>query len=119
MTNFERIGGETALEAIISDFVDRLFVDPMIGFFFRDVSSERIKKFEYQHAAAWLGADVVYQGRTLDQAHHTHPILIGHFNRRRTILANVLKSHGVPADIAEAWLAHTDSLRSQVMKQES
>lgn len=117
MTNFERIGGAAALESIISDFVDRLFADAMIGFFFRDVSPERIKKFEYQHAAAWLGADVAYQGRALDQAHHKHPILIGHFNRRRTILANVLKLHEVPAEIAEAWLAHTDSLRSEVMQQ--
>ncbi len=116
MTNFERLGGQVVLESIISDFVDQMVADPMIGFFFRDVNPARIKRFEYQHAAVWLGADVTYQGRTLHQAHQTHPILIGHFNRRKTILAQVLKKYHVPEDIVSGWLAHTDSLKAEVMK---
>jgi hypothetical protein len=35
--------------------VDRTFDDMMIGFFFARASRERVKEFEYQHAAAFLG----------------------------------------------------------------
>ncbi|MCB9667178.1 MAG: group 1 truncated hemoglobin [Myxococcales bacterium] len=119
MTMFERIGGEEVLRAIIEDFVDAMFADSMIGFFFRAASKARIKRFEFQHAARWLGAEIAYQGRALSQAHQQHPIQLGHFNRRRTLLGQVLSAHNVPPDIVTAWLAHTDSLRFEILKDRS
>ena len=32
---FEKLGGESGLRAIINTFIDRVFEDRMIGFFFR------------------------------------------------------------------------------------
>lgn len=117
MTLFETLGGETALRAIIEDFVDRLFDDLMIGFFFRKADRERVKRFEYEHAAEWLGAGQAYGGRSLAQAHAAHPIRTGHFGRRLQILREVLAKHRVPEDIAKGWIAHQESLRSEVMGQ--
>ena len=93
-----------------------MYADVMIGFFFRNVPKKRIKELEYQHAAAFLGSPVPYRGRTLDQAHGTHPILIGHFNRRKQILKNVLQENGIPSDVIDAWMAHTDNLKNEVMR---
>lgn len=118
MTSFERIGGEPALRAIIDDFVDRIFEDVMIGFFFRRASKERIKAMEYQHAAEHLGAPVRYEGRPLREAHAAHRIFGGHFERRKKILSDVLRAHRVPDDVHEAWLAHVESLRAHVTKDE-
>ena len=114
MSDFERIGGEAPLRAIIDDFVDRLFDDVMIGFLFARASRDRVKKFEYQHAAEHLGAEVRYEGRPIDLAHARHPILGGHFDRRLTILRETLRHHGVPADIVERWIAYHQSMRTQV-----
>lgn len=111
---FDEIGGEPALRAIIDEFVDRVFVDTMIGFLFARASKERVKRFEYEHAAAFLGAGTVYSGRDLAEAHKRHPIMGGHFGRRRQLLKQTLEKHGVPAAIREAWLAHQDALRAQV-----
>lgn len=113
-TAFDRIGGEPALRAIIDEFVDRMFDDVMIGFFFRRVSRERIKEMEYQHAAEHLGGPVVYRGRPIREAHAPHRIMGGQFARRTKILSDVLEKHGVPEDIRSAWLAHVESLRDQV-----
>lgn len=115
MTPFERIG-EDALRAIVNDFVDAVFADAMIGFFFRAADRERIKRFEYEHAAAFLGAPVTYGGRALGQAHAAHRIMAGHFNRRKEILRQTLEHHRVPKDIADAWLDHTESLRSIIVR---
>lgn len=110
---FDRIGA-AELRAIIDDFVDRMFDDLMIGFFFRRASRERIKEMEYQHAAEHLGGPVSYGGRPLREAHAPHRIMGGHFARRSKILSDVLVAHGVPEDIRAEWLAHVESLRHQV-----
>ena len=36
MTPFEQLGGEVKLRAVIDTFIDRVFADRMIGFFFRN-----------------------------------------------------------------------------------
>ncbi len=114
MTDFETIGGEPALRAIIDDFVDGCFDDLMIGFLFQRASRERIKRFEYEHAAEQLGAGVDYGGRPLDQAHARHRIFGGQFDRRLAILRETLDRHGVPEAIRDRWLAHHESLREQI-----
>ena len=89
-TFFEELGGEPKVRAIIDTFIDRIFDDRMIGFFFRNADRRRIKDKEYQLAAHFLGAPVEYSGRPLDQVHAKHPIMGGHFDRRRQILKETL-----------------------------
>ena len=111
---FAKLGGEPRLRAIIDTFIDRVFEDRMIGFFFRNADRARIKAFEYQLSAGFLGADVEYRGRPLGKAHANHPIMGGHFARRRQILSETLDFYRVPPEIKEALLRHTDALRAQI-----
>ena len=114
---FEQLGGEGKLRVIIDTFIDRVFEDRMIGFFFRNADAKRIKEMEYQLAAEFLGAPIVYRGRALDVAHAKHPIMGGHFARRRQILKETLEAYAVPQTVREAWLHHTDSLRPLITSQ--
>ena len=111
LTPFERLGGEAKLRAVVDSFVDQVFADRMIGFFFRSADKARIKTMEYQLAASFLGANVEYTGRPLDQVHRKFPIMGGHFARRRQILKECLDSHGVAEDIKKLWIDHTDAMR--------
>ena len=104
------------MRAIIGEFVDGCFDDIMIGFLFRHAKRERVKQFEYQHAAKHLGADMEYEGRPIDMAHRAHPILGGHFDRRLTILRQTLEKHQVAEPIIERWIAHHQSLRALVTR---
>lgn len=113
-SDFERIGGEPALRAIVDEFVDRVFRDPMIGFHFARADRARVKRFEYEHAAEHLGAGLVYGGRPLRKAHAAHRIMGGQFDRRSTILRRVLEAHGVPEDVRSRWLAHVEGLRDEI-----
>ncbi len=108
---FEKLGGESRLRAIVNAFIDRVFEDRMIGFFFRNADRARIKEMEYQLAASFLGADIKYTGKPLGKAHVNHPIMGGHFARRRQILKETLEAYQVAEEIKAAWLNHTDSLR--------
>ena len=113
-TMYEQLGGESKVRAIIEIFIDRVVNDVMIGFFFRKTFLPRLKELEYQHAAAFLGAAVTYRGKPLRQAHGPHRIQGGQFARRKQILKEVLSEQQVPQAIAQAWLAHQESLRSEI-----
>jgi hemoglobin len=111
---FDDLGGEPALRRIIDRFVDRIFDDVMIGFFFRNARRERIKQKEYEFAAQHLGGPVTYSGRPLDEAHRAHPIMGGQFMRRLMILKETLDAEGAPEHVKRHWLAHTESMRPLV-----
>jgi hemoglobin len=113
---FEELGGEEPLRRIIDVFIDRVFADRMIGFFFRHADRQRIKELEYQLTAKFLGAEVEYRGRPLDEAHARHPIMGGQFMRRLQILRETLEEFAVPPRVRDAWLAHNESLRPLVTR---
>lgn len=113
---FDELGGEPVLRPLIERFVDRVFDDMMIGFFFRAASRERVKAKEYEFAASHLGADIEYTGRPIVEAHARHPIMGGQFMRRLTILEETLQEFDVPRHIRDHWVAHTEQLRPQVTR---
>lgn len=115
-TLYEELGGEPRLREIIDTFINRVFEDRMIGFFFRNADKKRIKELEFQLTASFLGADVEYQGRPLEVAHARHPIMGGQFARRLQILKETLERYGVPAHIREAWIEHTERLRPLITR---
>lgn len=114
MSDFERIGGERALRAIISDFVGRCYSDIMIGYLFRRADRERIERFEYELMADHLGGGVAYAGRPLAEAHGKHGILGGQFDRRWRLLDETLVAHGVPTDVRERIRQWQEALRPLV-----
>ena len=111
---FDKLGGESRLRSIVDTFVDRVFEDRMIGFFFRNADRRRIQELEYQLIAGFLGAEIEYRGRPLGRVHANHPIMGGHFARRKQILSETLDFYQVPAEIRSVILEHTEALRSQI-----
>ena len=105
------MGGESRLREIIDAFIDRVFADRMIGFFFRNADPAHIKEMEYQLTAEFLGADVKYSGKPLAKVHANHPIMGGHFARRRQIFKETLEHFQVAEEIKSVLLNHTDALR--------
>ncbi len=71
-TLYDQLGGEAKLRQIIDTFIDRVFEDRMIGFFFRNADRKRIKEMELQLTARFLGADVEYVPRHIRDAWLEH-----------------------------------------------
>lgn len=112
-SDYERVG-EARLRRLLTDFVARLRADVMIGFLFARVDLARLVELELQHASTHLGGPLRYEGRPLREAHARHRIQGGQFARRREILRQTLAAHDVPADVAERWLEHVDTLRGEI-----
>jgi len=117
-TDFERLGGDARLRRVLSDFLERIRKDVMIGFHFQGVDFVRLLELELEFARQHLGGPGTYGGRPLHAAHAGHRILGGHFDRRLRLLEQTLEDHGVPSDITQRWLSHTRSLRSQITRDE-
>lgn len=113
MRDFERLGGEQGLLLLIEDFVDRCYRDLMIGYLFKRAEPGRVKRFEYEHAASFLG-EGTYGGRPLREAHGRHGIVGAQFDRRLRILEETMAAHGAPEDVIRRMVAHQESLRALV-----
>lgn len=114
MTDYDTLGGEAALRAIVDDFIDRVREDFVIGFFFAGKDIERIKQREFELASAHLGGPHTYGGRPLGQVHGPLPINKGHLRRRLAFLRTVLRDHGVDEAVAERWVAHDERLEDLI-----
>lgn len=113
---FELAGGEDALRAVIEDFYDHVFDDVMIGFFFLGAEKSELVRLELEFVMRFLGADRQYTGRTLREAHKGHHIMGGQFNRRTQLLRQAMERQGLPQNVRDAWIEHTEALRSQVTR---
>lgn len=110
----ELAGGRARLREVLADFYDRVFADTMIGFFFAKADKTRLIDKELELTLRALGADVEYTGRSMRSAHSAHHIMGGQFDRRLQILRETLADHDIPDAVRDAWISHTQSLRSEV-----
>ncbi|MBC7475844.1 MAG: group 1 truncated hemoglobin [Candidatus Sericytochromatia bacterium] len=113
---YQELGGLDKLREIIDTFVDTMFDDVMIGFFFRKNSKQMLKDREFEFAAQFLGADVKYTGKPLGAAHKNHKIKNGQFSRRKQIFKETLESYDVPKHIIDLLMEHTESFRVPITK---
>ncbi len=114
MTDFERLGGEPVLRVIVTEFVNRVYADSIIGFFFQGKDRDRIIEKELEHAIAHLGGPQVYSGRPLERVHQPLRINAGQFRRRLAILRKVLAEQGADEESARRWLEHDSALLDQI-----
>lgn len=110
------VGGLDAMRDILRDFYDRLFTDLIVGFFFAGRDKAQLVEHQLRFTARALGSDVLYEGRSMPDAHAgLPPILQGHFDRRHKLLGDVLRERGVPDAARDAWLAYDRSFRRAVL----
>jgi truncated hemoglobin YjbI len=110
--DFERVGGEAVVRAVVERFVRRMAGDFVIGFFFAGRDLDRLITHEYEHAAIALGAAVPYTGRPIVPIHRALPINAGHFRRRLALLRQEIDAAGIPGEVRDRWLAHQAALQA-------
>ncbi|HXN33179.1 MAG TPA: group 1 truncated hemoglobin [Polyangiaceae bacterium] len=114
-TPYEAIGGEIKVRAVLHSLYDKLFDDPMVGFLFEGRDKAHIVEQQVAFSCGFLGGPHKYVGRPLPEAHATLPLLPGHFDRRHTLLEQVLFEQGVPEEVRRVWLQIDESLRPSVL----
>ena len=93
----------------------RMKADRMVGFFFEGRDLDAIVEGQVALVVAMLGGPARYTGTPLPEAHRSLPLLPGHFDRRHTLLREVLAAEGVDEKVSAAWLEADAAWRRAIL----
>jgi len=111
------VGGREAVEAVVSDFYDRVFDDPVLEPYFEGIDREALFAHQVQFVSAVAGGPVSYEGADMRAAHEGMGITEEAFGRVATYLGEALRENGVSAENAEAILEEVGALEPDVVGQ--
>jgi hemoglobin len=114
---YAEIGGREAVEAVVSDFYDRVLEDPLLEPYFEGVDTDALYAHQVQFISAVAGGPVSYEGADMQQAHEGMGITGTAFDRVATYLAEALRENDVPEDDVEAILDSVAALRADIVEQ--
>lgn len=114
---YAEIGGREAVEAVVSDFYDRVFDDPILEPYFEGVDREALYAHQVQFVSAVAGGPVSYEGADMRTAHEGMGITEEAFGRVATHLAEALRENGVDEGNTEAILDEVGALEPDVVEQ--
>lgn len=104
------------LRAILEDFYEGVFTDPVIGRFFAQTTKEWVIDHQYAFLAqAWSGTQQYFGDRPRN-AHHWMVISDAEFDHREELLVACLRRHGLAERHVEAWRSLDESFRSHIVK---
>lgn len=110
------LGTEDALLELIEKFYNKLASDTLVGFFFYGKDLKQIALHQRDFMLHAMGVLQNYSGKIPSRAHtELAPILPGHFDRRITLLREVLEEEGLASDLAETWIQFERSFRDAIL----
>lgn len=95
MTLYEKVGGEEAIDAVVTEFYQRVFADPELSPFFEGIDAERLRCMQREYFARALDGPSEYTGRSLREAHAGLGIRPRHLTRFVDHLMAVLEQQGL------------------------
>lgn len=118
MNTYEQIGA-ARIGAIVRDFYDKVFQDPMLSHFFMNFDHEHLVEMQVDFVCSMLGGPQKYRGKPLETAHDPMLIRPPHFRRRQRILQETMQEHGLDETMMEIWLKQEERLKPLIMKDQT
>ena len=121
---YERLGGEPAIRAVVSDFVDRSAADPKVNFTRKGTSKEwqatpeavqQLKTRLTEFVAQGTGGPAKYTGEDMRRVHTGMKITNEEFNAMGEHLKASLRKHNVPQREQDELMAIIESTRKDVV----
>ena len=116
---YDRLGGKTAITAVIEDFVARCAADEGINAKFVRTDIPRLKSELIDQVSAASGGPVTYTGRTMRETHDGMGVTAGEFDALVGDLVATLKRFNVPAAEQSELLGILGPLRGDIVEVES
>ncbi|MEM4781897.1 MAG: group 1 truncated hemoglobin [Halalkalicoccus sp.] len=114
-TLYERLGGEESIEAVVTDFYDRVLEDDRVNHYFSDTDMQRQIAHQTQFIGSVTGGPVEYTGEDMRTAHEGMGITEGEFEAIATHLDTTLAEYDVPREDREAVMAEIGSYEEAIV----
>jgi len=115
MTPYERIGGESAVLALLEALYVRALSDPLFKPFFASIDMERLKAHQFAFISQALGGPHPYSWPSLAQAHAGLRIEQRHFDAFVDHLRSALEEIGTPDELRAQILAMVTPLSGVIV----
>lgn len=112
---YERLGGQTAIVAVVDDFVGNVAADPGINGFFAKTDIARLKRLLVEQICAASGGPCTYTGRDMKTAHAGMGVQETHFGALVNDLVKTLDKFNVPEKEKNELLAVLGPMKSDIV----
>jgi hemoglobin len=113
---YDRLGGKSAITAVIDTFVARVAADPRINKKFARSNIPRVKAMLVDQVCAETGGPCTYTGRTMKEAHRGMSVTEGEFNALVEDLVAALNQFNVPKREQDELLAALGSMKGDIVE---
>lgn len=115
-TLYDRLGGRTAIVAVIDSFVARVAADERINRKFARSNIPRVKAMLVDQVCAATGGPCSYTGRDMKTAHRNMAVTEGEFNALVEDLVATLNSFNVPKPEQDELLNLLGSMKPEIVE---
>ena len=116
---YQRLGGKTAITAVVDDFVGNVAKDRRINKFFTGTDIPRLKRLLVQQICAGSGGPCTYEGRSMREAHRGLGVRNQDFDALVEDLVKSLDRFKVPPREQKELLALLGPMRKDVVQPRS
>lgn len=102
---YERLGGREVIAAFVDESVERILVNPRIGFLFADTDIPNLKFQLTEQICQLAGGPCVYEGMDMETAHFALDISSAEFNALVEDFQGGMRATGVPYALENQVLA--------------
>jgi len=114
---YDRLGGKSAITAVVDDFVGNVAADKRINGFFAKANVPRLKGNLVDQICQATGGPCVYTGKDMKTAHKGMGIADADFNALVEDLVKTLNKFNVPAKEQGELLGILGPLKPQIVNQ--
>lgn len=115
MTIYERLGGESAVTALLEGLYVRALADPLFTPFFERIDIQRLKAHQFAFISQAVGGPHRYSGPSLVEAHARMRIEQRHFDAFVEHLSSALRELGATEEVAAEILNQVTPLGAVIV----
>ncbi|MFN2399011.1 MAG: group 1 truncated hemoglobin [Gemmatimonadaceae bacterium] len=116
---YDRLGGKTAITAVVDTFVARVAADSRINKKFARSDIPRVKSMLVDQICMQTGGPCTYSGRSMKEAHRDMKVTEGEFNALVEDLVAALNHFNVPQKEQDELLAALGSMKGDIVEVQS
>ena len=113
---FDRLGGQTAITAVVDSFVARVAADARINKKFAKSDVGRVKTMLVDQICNQTGGPCTYTGRSMKEAHANMGVTEGEFNALVDDLITTLRAFNVPSKEQNELLTALGSMKGDIVE---
>ena len=116
MTLFEKLGGKTAVQAVVGGFYKKVLADDQLKGFFKDTDMPKLEQSQINFLTMALGGPNNYKGASMKDTHKGMGITDHHFGLVAGHLVATLKGAGVPQEDVDAVVELVGPLKADIVE---